>query len=1028
MPAIAYARAAEFDIADSLSADWWPRIFQSTTNWSAETFDPAVWVLRGAAGAGPFTDWTITLSAVTTFGAPATPGDYPSGAVEQIQVQDGSGAAVMTLSGIAPLNFQPVELQTGPLRLFSLADDFIGSAGADLFNGGAANDMLQGGLGGDTLLGGAGADTLAGGDGADELRGGAGDDVLDGGVGDDLVSGDDGADTLSGAQGVDSLLGGAGGDVIFAGADGGRYDGGDGVDILDFARISGSGATLQFGLTGPQNTGGAAVATILNIETAYGSPQGDDFRVSGGLTTGVTMAGYGGNDTLVGGAGADVLHGGVGDDVLLGGANVDTAFYAEGPGVVVDLALTGPQNTGPSGVDMIAGVENLIGFDQVTFYGDSGPNGFVANTGALWGRDGDDDLKLNSGLIDGGAGNDLLQGSGTLRGGDGDDVIISSSTAVVEGGDGDDRIQASNETVVVGGSGDDTISGGYSIDAGPGDDQYNSLVGYLSTPGPNKYSNLGAGDDVLNVNISGFASDTETSDGGSGFDTVIVSTRSATIAWNRLEADKTVNLFNYEALVLRPRSSPGDDYQIFGSDGADTIQPIGARVEIHSYGGADTLAGDSYDDILDAGEGDDVVEGGAGADVLIGGAGVDTLSYAHSAAAVVVLLNGASSGGDAAGDVLSGFENLTGSAFADSLSGDAGADKLDGGPGADTMYGGVGADEYYVDNLGDQVVETGSDIDLVHASVNYVLPNLVENLQLEPGALNGVGNSLGNVLLGDALRNELYGLAGDDVLRGGDGDDVLDGGLGNDILEGGPGGDIYVVDSPGDSVHELAGGGVDLVLSTAPSFSLGDNVENLTLLNAAVNGVGNSAANVINGDDAANGISGLGGDDVLRGFGGDDLLGGGAGGDQLDGGDGNDTIYGEDGADVILGGDGADAIDGGAGADQIDGGYGADNIAGGRDADLIAPGPGSDVISYTSAADSPASSHDIILGFEHGLDKIDFTAVRTGAADTFAIIVQGVDTIVAVDLGGDGGADLVLVLAGVTNVTASDIHWSGWVA
>jgi Ca2+-binding RTX toxin-like protein len=83
----------------------------------------------------------------------------------------------------------------------------------------------------------------------------------------------------------------------------------------------------------------------------------------------------------------------------------------------------------------------------------------------------------------------------------------------------------------------------------------------------------------------------------------------------------------------------------------------------------------------------------AGADSQFGGGGVDTLSYAGSAAAVTVnLATGAASGGDAAGDLFTGFENLVGSASADTLTGDGAANAITGGGGADTLNGGAGAD------------------------------------------------------------------------------------------------------------------------------------------------------------------------------------------------------------------------------------------------------------------------------------------------------------------------------------------------
>src|SRR5437762_989821 len=116
-----------------------------------------------------------------------------------------------------------------------------------------------------------------------------------------------------------------------------------------------------------------------------------------------------------------------------------------------------------------------------------------------------------------------------------------------------------------------------------------------------------------------------------------------------------------------------------GLTGANHIVVIGTNL-----GGADTITG---------GAGDDTIEGGAGGDTLTGGAGTDTLVYSSSNAAVTVnLATNAASGGDAAGDVISGFENLTGSAFNDVLTGTSGVNVLDGGTGNDTITGGAGAD------------------------------------------------------------------------------------------------------------------------------------------------------------------------------------------------------------------------------------------------------------------------------------------------------------------------------------------------
>src|SRR5205814_505215 len=89
---------------------------------------------------------------------------------------------------------------------------------------------------------------------------------------------------------------------------------------------------------------------------------------------------------------------------------------------------------------------------------------------------------------------------------------------------------------------------------------------------------------------------------------------------------------------------------------------------------------------IDGKAGNDVIAGIGGADILIGGTGVDTVTYAASTAGVdVSLATGLGQGGDAEGDTLTGFENLTGSAFNDILAGDSGSNILTGGAGTDTV-------------------------------------------------------------------------------------------------------------------------------------------------------------------------------------------------------------------------------------------------------------------------------------------------------------------------------------------------------
>ncbi len=255
---------------------------------------------------------------------------------------------------------------------------------------------------------------------------------------------------------------------------------------------------------------------------------------------------------------------------------------------------------------------------------------------------------------------------------------------------------------------------------------------------------------------------------------------------------------------------------------------------------------------------------------------------------------------------------LAGTAVADVIYGYEGNDVLDGKGGIDLLYGGTGDDIYTVDNILDRVIElSGGGIDLVRSSVSFVLGGFTENLTLlGAGSINGTGNTLANTIIGNSAANTLAGGDGNDRLTGGGGNDTLIGGTGIDVLNGGAGNDTYDVDHASDSVSEAGGSGIDLVRSTV-SRTLGTGFENLTLLGAAaINGTGNSAANIIKGNNAANILIGLDGADTLEGGGGGDRLDGGLGVDRLVGGAGDDTYVLDTTLDVVVeaAGGGTDTI------------------------------------------------------------------------------------------------------------------------
>lgn len=119
---------------------------------------------------------------------------------------------------------------------------------------------------------------------------------------------------------------------------------------------------------------------------------------------------------------------------------------------------------------------------------------------------------------------------------------------------------------------------------------------------------------------------------------------------------------------------------------------------------------------------------------------------------------------------------------------------------------------------------------------------------------------------------------------------------------------------------ENAGEGSDLI-SSSIAWTLGANVENLTLLGAtALDGTGNELANILTGNSGNNTLTGLDGNDILNGGAGDDILFGGNGYDTLMGGAGDDTLSGGAGNDtykLFTGAFGADTILDTAGIDVL---------------------------------------------------------------------------------------------------------------
>ncbi|MDP1576371.1 MAG: calcium-binding protein, partial [Cypionkella sp.] len=343
--------------------------------------------------------------------------------------------------------------------------------------------------------------------------------------------------------------------------------------------------------------------------------------------------------------------------------------------------------------------------------------------------------------------------------------------------------------------------------------------------------------------------------------------------------------------------------------------------------GNDTIYGGAGGDTLDGGIGNDSLIGGVGNDIFILDTindvmvenfdeGIDTVQTTFNYTLLSNFENltlmdttGLTGTGNAANNVLngnSGANLLSGLAGNDALNGGAGNDTLDGGAGNDSLSGGDGDDRYSIDSVDDKTVETSAGgIDTVDATVNWTLLSYTENLNLLGSAdLEGHGNSLNNIIIGNIGNNLLSGESGNDSVYGGLGNDTLDGGAtgasGNDALYGGAGDDLYFVNSLNDTITETASNGTDTVSSTV-DWTLTANLENLVLTGASgLKGFGNTGANVMTGNGGANNLSGMGGNDTLDGGLGADTLNGGTGNDSMIGGFGNDTYYVDSLNDVVV--------------------------------------------------------------------------------------------------------------------------------
>ncbi len=908
------------------------------------------------------------------------------------------------------------------------------------------------------------------------IVGNGGDNTLSGLGGNDTLVGNVGNDTLDGGAGVDQMSGGLGNDTYV-------------VDSVDDQIVEAAAEGIDTVLAGFNYTLAASLEnlTLTGGEAIVGTGNSSANTITGN-SGGNTLSGLAGDDTLIGNQGADSLDGGTGADVMAGGAGDDSYIVDNAADVVVESGSEGSDTVQSSiSYALTANVENLIltGAGNLTGTGNAlnnaitgteGDNILDGGTGAdtLAGGTGDDiyvvdDITdvvvegLNAGMdtvrasanhgLSDNVENLTLTGTGNVNGtGNAQDNTITGNSGVnlLAG-------LAGNDTYIVQNAGDivlenadeglDTVQA--SVTYTLSDNVENlTLTGTANLNGTgNSLNNTITGTVGANVLDGGAGADSLA--GGAGNDTYVVDDAGDLVTEAAGEGIDTVNASTdyvlgaaLENLVLTGDAIAGTGNEL---DNVLTANNLG-----------NTLSGEAGNDVLLGGAGNDVLDGGDGADTMAGSVGDDTYVVSGAGDMVMeavgegsdtvhasidytltsdvenlVLLGSATEGmGNSLANSIAGNDSgnaLSGGAGNDLLFGGAGNDVLDGGSDADVMTGGAGNDTYTVDNSSDQVVEgAGEGTDAVNASIDYTLTANVENLTLTGAAISGTGNALDNVLTANDLGNTLSGDDGADTLLGGAGNDVLDGGAGADIMAGSTGNDSYIVDAADDLVVEVSDEGVDTVIAGI-DYSLSENLENLVLSGAAVQGAGNALNNILTGNDLGNILSGGAGDDILSGGDGNDVLDGGTGSDLMSGGAGNDLYQVDAAADQAMEaeGQGADTVHAGidytlaanienlvltgnaihgsgntldnvltannfgntlsgeAGNDVLIGGAGNDVLVGGTGSDAMSGGAGNDLYIVDNINDQLTEAAD------EGIDTVHASVDYALAASVDNLVLTG---------------------------------------
>jgi Ca2+-binding RTX toxin-like protein len=550
-----------------------------------------------------------------------------SGEAGPVSVNLSSNSGLFSNSPLATRPLNPGEAfdSFGNYEAVSGIENLILTSRDDFVLGSEGDNRIEAGAGDDAVLGAGGNDLLLGGAGSDSLLGGGGDDRIEGGGDDDELSGGDGDDRLDGGSGTDTAL----------------YN------------TAAAGVMVTLRLPGDaQNTGGAGVDTLIEVENLVGSQFAD------------TLIGNDYANVLDGRGGADTMRGSWGDDVYFVDDSGDLVDELAGEGVdTIRTSLAAYSLVGTN-------VENLTATSNIArdFRGNSGNN-----------------------VVTGGGGNDVLRfqdgGNDSAVGGAGNDVFLFGATMdgldAVDGGSGIDQIALQGGIAFTFGTGvvglesigllagndtrfGDTAGNLYSYDLTTRD--VNVAAGVLLTVDGAKLrvgENLtfngsaetdgsffiygGRGVDTLTGGAKNdtflFGSDnhfgaSDTVNGGAGIDQLALrGSYSLTFGAGQLIGIESIGLlsaqdtrygalgtsYNYNLTMNDANVAAGVQMVVDGAKlrGGETLVFNGSAESDGSF----QIFGGANGDTITGSQNGDVIQGNAGADILTGGGGADSFRY-----------------------------------------------------------------------------------------------------------------------------------------------------------------------------------------------------------------------------------------------------------------------------------------------------------------------------------------------------------------------------------------------------------------